>query len=74
MGSLSFLSDLCRGLYRVWVYDGYSGDLSLQLTLELLAGKEDAILIEVRPEAREFSEKEMAFLILGEPLGFTMQV
>ena len=53
MGSLSFLSNLCRGFYRVWVYDGYSGDLSLQLTLELLAGKEDAILIEVRPEARE---------------------
>ncbi|XP_034926768.1 uncharacterized protein [Populus alba] len=50
MGSLSFLSDLCRGFYKVWVYDGYSGDLSLQLTLELLAGKEDAIFIEVRPE------------------------
>nr|TKS05887.1 hypothetical protein D5086_0000128630 [Populus alba] len=41
------------GFYKVWVYDGYSGDLSLQLTLELLAGKEDAIFIEVRPEARE---------------------
>jgi hypothetical protein len=53
MGSLSFLSDLCRGFYTVWVYGGYSGDLSPQLTLELLAGKEDAILIDVRPEARE---------------------
>jgi hypothetical protein len=53
MGSLSFLPDLCRGFYRVWVYGGYSGDLSPQLTLELLAGKEDAILIDVRPEARE---------------------
>ncbi|XP_061943594.1 uncharacterized protein LOC133667900 isoform X5 [Populus nigra] len=38
------------GFYRVWVYGGYSGDLSPQLTLELLAGKEDAILIDVRPE------------------------
>jgi hypothetical protein len=27
--------------------------LSPQLTLELLAGKEDAILIDVQPEARE---------------------
>jgi hypothetical protein len=44
---------LCRGFYRVWVYGGYSGDLSPQLTLELLAGKEDAILIDVWPEARE---------------------
>ncbi|KAJ6951999.1 hypothetical protein D5086_033282 [Populus alba] len=39
--------------YRVWVYGGYSGDLSPQLTLKLLLGKEDAILIDVRPEARE---------------------
>jgi hypothetical protein len=44
---------LCRGFYRVWAYGGYSGDLSPQLTLELLAGKEDAILIDVWPEARE---------------------
>ncbi|KAL9382606.1 hypothetical protein Peur_025641 [Populus x canadensis] len=50
---LSFLPDLCEGFYRVWVYGGCSGDLSPQLTLELLAGKEDAILIDVRPEARE---------------------
>ncbi|KAH8480152.1 hypothetical protein H0E87_030406 [Populus deltoides] len=41
------------GFYRVWAYGGYSGDLSPQLTLELLAGKEDAILIDVWPEARE---------------------
>ncbi|KAH8480138.1 hypothetical protein H0E87_030394 [Populus deltoides] len=26
--------------YRVWAYGGYSGDLSPQLTLELLAGKD----------------------------------
>ncbi|KAG6737156.1 hypothetical protein POTOM_059806 [Populus tomentosa] len=38
------------GFYRVWVYGGYSGDLSPQLTLELLAGKEDAILIDVLRE------------------------
>uniref|UniRef100_A0A6M2F763 Uncharacterized protein n=1 Tax=Populus davidiana TaxID=266767 RepID=A0A6M2F763_9ROSI len=62
------------GFYRVWLYGGYSGDLSPQLTLKLLPGKEDAILIDVRPEAREFSEKEMAFHILGELLGFAMQL
>ncbi|KAJ6951995.1 hypothetical protein NC653_041227 [Populus alba x Populus x berolinensis] len=33
------------GFYRVWVYGVYSGDLSPQLTLRLLPGKED-----VRPE------------------------
>ncbi|XP_012075405.1 uncharacterized protein LOC105636682 isoform X2 [Jatropha curcas] len=37
-------------LYRVWTYGGYSGDLSPQLTLELLAGREKAVLIDVRPE------------------------
>ncbi|XP_048230422.1 uncharacterized protein LOC8286369 isoform X2 [Ricinus communis] len=36
--------------YRLWVYGGYSGDLSPQSTLELLTGKEDAVLIDVRPE------------------------
>ncbi|KAJ6433475.1 hypothetical protein OIU84_017212 [Salix udensis] len=38
------------GFYRVWAYGGYSGDLSPQLTLKLLAGKGDTILIDVRPE------------------------
>jgi len=37
----------------VWAYGGYSGDLSPQLTLKLLAEKGDTILIDVRPEARE---------------------
>ncbi|XP_021290518.1 uncharacterized protein LOC110421285 [Herrania umbratica] len=36
--------------YWVWAYSGYSGDLSAKLTLELLTGKENAILIDVRPE------------------------
>ncbi|KAL4284883.1 hypothetical protein GQ457_16G028440 [Hibiscus cannabinus] len=36
--------------YWVWVYGGYSGDLSPKLTLELLSGKENALLIDVRPE------------------------
>ncbi|XP_065860798.1 calcium sensing receptor, chloroplastic [Euphorbia lathyris] len=36
--------------YRAWTYGGYSGDLSPQSTLELLSGKEDAVLIDVRPE------------------------
>ncbi|MBA0616299.1 hypothetical protein Godav_016357, partial [Gossypium davidsonii] len=29
--------------YRVWAYGGYSGDLSPQLTLELLSGKENVL-------------------------------
>lgn len=53
MGSLYFLSDLCRAFYWVWAYSGYSGDLSPKLTLELLTGRENAILIDVRPEARD---------------------
>lgn len=44
------LYDLCRVFYRVWAYGGYSGDLSPQLTLELLSGKENVLLIDVRPE------------------------
>ncbi|EOY04635.1 Rhodanese/Cell cycle control phosphatase superfamily protein, putative isoform 3, partial [Theobroma cacao] len=36
--------------YWVWAYSGYSGDLSPKLTLELLTGRENAILIDVRPE------------------------
>lgn len=42
----------CRVIYLVRTYSGYSGDLSPQLTLELLTGKENAVLIDVRPEAR----------------------
>ncbi|XP_011037368.1 PREDICTED: uncharacterized protein LOC105134600 isoform X3 [Populus euphratica] len=38
------------GFYWVWAYGGYSGDLSPQLTLKLLAEKGDTILIDVRPE------------------------
>ncbi|XP_009366217.2 uncharacterized protein LOC103956016 [Pyrus x bretschneideri] len=37
-------------IYRVWTYSGYAGDLSPQSTLELLTGKENAVLIGVRPE------------------------
>ncbi|KAJ0034854.1 hypothetical protein Pint_26199 [Pistacia integerrima] len=43
---------LCRVFYWVWTYSGYSGDLSPKSTLELLTGKENAVLIDVRPEAR----------------------
>ncbi|KAF9670748.1 hypothetical protein SADUNF_Sadunf13G0101000 [Salix dunnii] len=38
------------GFYWVWTYGGYSGDLSPQLTLKLLAGKGDTILIDVLRE------------------------
>ncbi|GAV86821.1 hypothetical protein CFOL_v3_30247 [Cephalotus follicularis] len=37
-------------VYWVFAYGGYSGDLSPQSTLELLAGKENAVLIDIRPE------------------------
>ncbi|XP_050258604.1 uncharacterized protein LOC126703621 [Quercus robur] len=36
--------------YWVWTYSGYSGDLSPKVTLEVLTGKENAVLIDVRPE------------------------
>ncbi|KAL9432021.1 hypothetical protein AB3S75_027100 [Citrus x aurantiifolia] len=36
--------------YWWWTYGGYSGDLSPKLTLELLRGKENAVLIDVRDE------------------------
>ncbi|KAL6221437.1 hypothetical protein ACLB2K_009188 [Fragaria x ananassa] len=43
-------------IYLVWTYSGYSGDLSPQSTLELLTGKENAVLVDVRPEV--LREKE----------------
>ncbi|KDO41620.1 hypothetical protein CISIN_1g0086351mg, partial [Citrus sinensis] len=36
--------------YWWWTYGGYSGDLSPKSTLELLRGKENAVLIDVRHE------------------------
>ncbi|KAI6699085.1 hypothetical protein NL676_019204 [Syzygium grande] len=36
--------------YWAWTYGGYSGDISPNSTLELLMGKEGAVLIDVRPE------------------------
>ncbi|KAG6668426.1 uncharacterized protein LOC122275709 [Carya illinoinensis] len=36
--------------FWVWTYSGYSGDLSPKLTLEFLTGKENNVLIDVRPE------------------------
>lgn len=45
-------SDFCRAFYWAWTYSGYSGDISPNSTLELLMGKEGAVLIDVRPEAR----------------------
>ncbi|KAJ6855750.1 hypothetical protein NC651_040396 [Populus alba x Populus x berolinensis] len=43
------------GFYRVWVYGGYSRDLSSQLTLELLAGKEDTLLMSGLRQESKFS-------------------
>ncbi|KAJ8755192.1 hypothetical protein K2173_018990 [Erythroxylum novogranatense] len=36
--------------YWAWSSSGYSGDFSPESTLELLTGKDDAVLIDVRPE------------------------
>lgn len=52
-GKCNVLSDLCRIFYWWWTYGGYSGDLSPKSTLELLRGKENAVLIDVRHEARD---------------------
>ncbi|XP_021814079.1 uncharacterized protein LOC110756902 [Prunus avium] len=43
-------------IYLVRTFSGYAGDLSPQSTLELLTGKENAVLIDVRPEVMR--EKE----------------
>uniref|UniRef100_A0A175YEC9 Rhodanese domain-containing protein n=1 Tax=Daucus carota subsp. sativus TaxID=79200 RepID=A0A175YEC9_DAUCS len=40
------------GAYWFLTYAGYAGELSPQMTMELLTGKENAVLIDVRPEAR----------------------
>lgn len=48
--------DLCRGAYWFLTYAGYAGDLSPQLAMELLTGKENAVLIDVRPE--EYRERD----------------
>jgi hypothetical protein len=55
MGNSYSLSDLCRVFYWAWTYSGYSGDLSPKATLEFLTGKENALLIDIRPEARDCS-------------------
>ncbi|XP_052206327.1 uncharacterized protein LOC127810814 [Diospyros lotus] len=38
------------GSFWLFTYGGYAGDLSPKSTLELLRGKENAVLIDVRPE------------------------
>lgn len=38
-------------IYWVWIYGGYSGDLSPKSSLELLRGNRNAVLIDVRSEA-----------------------
>ncbi|KAK1400486.1 Calcium sensing receptor [Heracleum sosnowskyi] len=44
------------GAYWFLTYAGYAGDLSPQLAMELLTGKENAVLIDVRPE--EYRERD----------------
>lgn len=50
---LHFSSDFCRGSYRVLKYSGYAGDLSPESAMELLRGNDSAVLIDIRPEARD---------------------
>ncbi|KAL6614009.1 hypothetical protein ACP70R_036279 [Stipagrostis hirtigluma subsp. patula] len=40
--------------YWLFTYGGYSGDLSPELTLELLKNDDKAVLVDVRPEARDY--------------------
>lgn len=47
------MSDICRAVYWLWTYGGYSGDLSPKSAMELLAGDKDAALIDVRNEASD---------------------
>ena len=51
-GKFYCLSDMCRGSYWLFTYGGYEGDLTPKSTLELLRGKDDVVLVDVRPEAR----------------------
>ncbi|KAL3840851.1 hypothetical protein ACJIZ3_025442 [Penstemon smallii] len=44
------LSATLWGSYRVLRYSGYAGDLSPQSTMELLRGKGNVVLIDIRPE------------------------
>ncbi|PPR92921.1 hypothetical protein GOBAR_AA27746 [Gossypium barbadense] len=61
--------------YRVWAYGGYSGDLSPQLTLELLSGKENVLLIDVLrerdgiPDLRRAARSRYASVSLPEVNG-----
>lgn len=41
---------MCRVIYWLWRYGGYSGDLSPKLTFELLSGRDKAVLVDIRPE------------------------
>ncbi|KZV58824.1 Rhodanese/cell cycle control phosphatase superfamily protein isoform 1 [Dorcoceras hygrometricum] len=40
--------------YRVYIYGGYAGDLSPKSTLELLQGNGNVVLVDIRPEARDY--------------------
>lgn len=53
MEKVHLLSDFCRVSYWFLTYGGYAGDLSPKSTFELLTGKENVVLIDVRPEARD---------------------
>ncbi|XP_031121819.1 uncharacterized protein LOC116024921 [Ipomoea triloba] len=44
------------GTYLVLTYGGYAGDLSPESTMQLLVGKENAVLIDIRPE--DFRERD----------------
>lgn len=49
---LNCLSDFCRAFYWILTYGGYAGDLSPKSSFELLKGDRNAVLIDIRPEAR----------------------
>lgn len=63
---LHFSSDFCRGSYRVLKYSGYAGDLSPESAMELLRGNDNAVLIDIRPEARDCNFSSIKLLTLAD--------
>ncbi|KAK3006507.1 hypothetical protein RJ639_016993 [Escallonia herrerae] len=76
-------SGLFWASYWVLTYNGYAGNLPPKVSLEFLTGKENAVLIDVRPEARDckifltfsflrlvFRESLNCIHVIGRPMEF----
>ncbi|MQL86973.1 hypothetical protein Taro_019503 [Colocasia esculenta] len=72
--TLIFIGSTTLGFsYWILKYGGYSGDLSPETTLELLKSDEDAVLIDVRPEARDFHVCLLTFYIVSVNMHFYLK-